>query len=384
MNVLVLNLGSSSLKYKLFTLGEKILSCGIVDQIGKDAMCRFDQTHKSVSCVDHQEAFTLLIDYLIQSRIIRSGDEIHAVGHRVVHGGEYYKTAVMIDQTVLQHIRDLFPLSPLHNPINYKGIVLSQKVFPHAMQFAVFDTAFYHTLPHKAFLYGIPYKYYRQYGIRKYGFHGISHSYISSQVLAMIKKKTVKHISCHLGNGSSITAIHNGKAVDTTMGFTPLQGVMMGTRSGNIDPAIIPFLEEKEHLSPKRLEILLNKKSGILGVSEISSDVRDIYRFFLEGDSRARLTLEMIAYQVTSFIGALAAVMGGVQVITFTGGIGENAFYIRKMALEPLRFLGVRLDETKNMFNKKEISIPSSRVQVYVLPTDEERQIYREGISLLR
>lgn len=378
MKILVLNLGSSSLKYKLFDAArDRVVSFGIIDKIDTAPEARCDGLKNlKISIKNHSDALSWLKQYILNKKVIQSESDIRTVAHRVVHGGEYFHEPVLVDKTVLKRIKDLFSLSPLHNPINYEGIVLSQKLFPRAQQIAVFDTSFYHTIKPRAYLYGIPYKYYKKYGIRQYGFHGISHQYIGSEVSKLMKKRTLRHISCHLGNGSSITAIKNGKAVDTTMGFTPLQGVIMGTRSGSIDPAIVPFLEEKEGMTPEQVDHLLNHESGILGVSQISSDVRDIYYFLKQGDKRAKLTLEMISYQITKFIGQMAAVMGGVDVISFTGGIGQNAFYIREMALEPLKYLGVTLDEKKNQKNATEISAKTSEVKVFVLETDEEGEMY--------
>jgi len=380
MHVLVLNIGSSSLKFAAFDADtDQVISTGRVDKIGKDARAYLDGVERAVACSTHDSAFQVMQKHLAS----RSVQHVGVVVHRVVHGGELYHGATRIDRKVLQRIEQLFALSPLHNPLNHAGILLAKAAFPDAVQVAVFDTAFYHTLPAKAFLYGIPYKYYRKYSIRKYGFHGISHRYIAGEVQQQLGKKKLRHISCHLGNGSSITAIHNGVPVDTTMGFTPLQGVMMGTRSGSFDPAIATFLQQKEGFSAAELDEVLNHKSGILGVSEISSDVRDIYHFFLQGDERARLTLEMVAYQVRRFIGSMIAVLGGVDVISFTGGVGENAFYLRRMALEHLENLGIRLDTRKNQMNEGQVQHVRSKVAVLVLPTNEELQMYREAKELL-
>ncbi len=381
MSVLALNLGSSSLKFKLFDTERGSLLCGgVIDDIGKDAHARIDAGMREVVNVsDHAGAFDFL-SRLLSDRNLAS--TITTVVHRVVHGGESYATATAIDETVIARIGELASLSPLHNPINLAGILEARKRFADARQVAVFDTAFYSTLEPKAYLYGIPFKYYEKYRIRKYGFHGISHEHSARRALEALPKRPLRHVSCHLGNGSSITAIVDGKPLDTTMGFSPLQGLMMGTRSGTIDPSIVSYLEEKEGLSPKAVNAMLNKKSGILGMSEISADVRDIYHFSKLGDERARLTLEMMAYQVRRFVGEMVAVMGGVDVISFTAGIGENAFYIRKMALEGLEEMGIILDADANYSNAPIISAPESRVEVLVLPADEERAMFEQAMAM--
>ncbi len=381
---LVVNLGSSSVKYKLFKgRNEQAVSSGVIDRISTAPQARLDNTIMELPIHNHAEALEWLKAYFLNKRIIQNEQEVDTTIHRVVHGGEYFQEPVLVDNKILQKIRKLFPLSPLHNPINYAGIRTVQKLFPESRHAAVFDTAFYDSIPKKAYLYGIPYKYYQRYGIRKYGFHGISHRYMGTEVARIMKQKQLRHISCHLGNGSSITAIKNGKAIDTTMGFTPLQGLIMGTRSGSIDPAIIPFLEKKEKLSATRINTILNEQSGILGFSGISSDVRDIYTFVKQGDVRAKLTLDILSYQITQFIGQMIGILGGVDVISFTGGVGQNAFYIRSAALKPLNHMGIILDESKNRANKSVISASGSSTRVMVLATDEELEMFRESRDLL-
>lgn len=377
MSILALNTGSSSLKFKLFDAGGgEQLHAGTIDDIGKDAHARIDAGDREpVPVSTHAEAFDFLTDGL-QRRGFSGG--ITTVVHRVVHGGESYATPTVVDAGVISRIRELSSLSPLHNPINLEGILEAGRRFPMAEQVAVFDTAFYAELEPKAYLYGIPFRYYEKYRIRKYGFHGISHEHCARRVMDLLPKRPLRHVSCHLGNGSSITAIVDGKPLDTTMGFSPLQGLMMGTRSGTIDPSIVAFLEEKEGLRSEEVTAILNKKSGILGLSEISADVRDIYHFSKLGDERARLTLQIMAYQVRRFVGEMIAVMGGADVISFTAGIGENAFYIRKMALEGLADLGIVLDEEANYANREVISAAGAKVTVMVLPADEERAMVEQ------
>lgn len=371
MSILALNIGSSSLKFKLFDSHHHPLHGGIIDDIGKDAhMSIGSGEREAIGVSDHRGAFAHLVG-LLSELDLASG--ITSVVHRVVHGGEFYASATPIDERVIARIEELASLSPLHNPLNLLGIREAMRHFPGARQIAVFDTAFYSAMEPKAYLYGIPFKYYEKYRIRKYGFHGISHQHCARRALEAIPQRPLRHVSCHLGNGSSITAIVDGRPLDTTMGFSPLQGLMMGTRSGTIDPSIISYLEEKEGLSAQECNAILNKRSGILGLSEISADVRDIYHFSKLGDERARLTLEMMAYQVRRFVGEMIAVMGGVDVISFTAGIGENAFYIRKMALEGLQDLGIVLEEEANYANAATISAPAARVRILVLPADEER-----------
>lgn len=380
-SILAINTGSSSLKFKLFDLENDILLCqGIIDDIGKDAHAKMDGGVREETTIhSHADAFRFLVEALDHRGL---SSQVAIVVHRVVHGGESYATPTVIDQTVRDQIRSLSSLSPLHNPVNLAGIEEAMKCFPTARQVAVFDTAYYAGMEPKAYLYGIPFKYYEKYRIRKYGFHGISHEHCAQRVLQQMSKRPLRHISCHLGNGSSITAILDGKPLDTTMGFSPLQGLMMGTRSGTIDPSIVAFLEEKEGLSPQQVDAMLNKQSGILGLSEISADVRDIYHFSKLGDERARLTLQMMAYQARRFIGEMIAVLGGVDVISFTAGIGENAFYIRKMALEGMQDLGVRIDDGANYSNRPTISTQDSEVVVIVLPADEERAMVEQVRSL--
>lgn len=390
--ILVLNSGSSSLKSTLFEFKKSPIEIAkvLIDGLNsKNCKIIFKTSEKntehSAQVKTHEQGVKLILDSLLENGIIKNLEEIEAVGHRVVHGGEKFKNSVQIDKKVLEEIKKISPLAPLHNPANLQSILASQKLLPKIKQVAVFDTAFYQTLEPKAYLYGLPFEYYKKHHIRRYGFHGTSHKYVTSQILKKLKKPA-KVISCHLGNGSSITASINGKAIDTSMGFTPLEGIIMGTRSGSIDPAIIFHLQKNLKMSSEEIETLLIKKSGLLGLSQISSDMREIYKASLKNNKQAKLTLSILAYQIAKYIGSYAASMNGVDAIVFTGGIGEKAFYIREEVISYLEFLNFKIDRKKNKSasNSKEIisEISSSKNKIFVVKTNEELQIAEETKKL--
>ena len=338
---------------------------------------------------NHEEGIQLVLQQLTHPEygVIKSLDEIGAVGHRVVHGGEKFSSSVLITDDVINTMRECIPLAPLHNPAGITGIEACQKVLPNVPMVGVFDTVFHQTLPKKAYLYAIPYEYYEKYGIRKYGFHGTSHRFVSQRVAEVMNKpvEDLKIITCHLGQGASLCAVDGGKSVDTSMGLTPLAGVPMGTRSGDIDPSIVTFLMKNENLTPDQMDTILNKKSGKLGVSGISFDDRDIEKAAAEGNERAKLAIDTFAYQVIGYIGRFAAQMNGVDVITFAGGVGENGIEVRKEICDSLAFLGVKIDEEKNNCRGKEVEIstPDSKVKVFVIPTNEELMIARDTMEIV-
>jgi len=393
MNVLVFNCGSSSLKYLLLNMnGEVVLAKGTVDRIGLNGSNLKHSINGSSYKIntlisDHNNAVKLVIDTIIDSNygVIESLNDICAIGHRVVHGGEYFNESVIINDKVKKVISDCSELAPLHNPSNLIGIEACELMMPGIPQVAVFDTAFHQTMPEKAYLYAIPYELYKKYGIRKYGFHGTSHQYVSQRAAEILGKpySSLKIITCHLGNGSSICAVDKGKSVDTSMGFTPLEGLAMGTRSGDIDPSIFPFLAEKENMTVSEIENLLNKKSGVLGLSGISSDIRDIKEAIYNGNSQAKSALDLFMYRVVKYIGEYVAVMNGVDAIVFTAGIGENNADIRKTICSNLSFIGVKTDKEKNNCSGKEVdfSAKDSKVHVLVVPTNEELVIARDTIK---
>ncbi len=389
MKILVINAGSSSLKFQLLEGANKMLCKGIVDGIGlKTCQFRLSSGKKNITqnlrCDDHQEALKIVLKSMVQQKIIPSLQAIGAIGHRVVHGGEKYRRAVKINAQVIQTIRALSELAPLHNPPNLKGIEACQKLLQNIPQVAVFDTSFHTTIPEKAYLYALPYELYSKDGIRRYGFHGTSHQYVSEQAIKLLKKKNSKIISCHLGNGSSVTAIVNGKSVDTSMGLTPLEGIPMGTRSGDIDPAIIFHLMKQHGQKPNELENMLNKQSGLKGLSGVSSDMRDLWAAVKKHNKRAELSLQILAYRIAKYIGGYAAAMNGLDAIIFTAGIGEHAYYVRRDVCEYLHHLGVQLDPQKNKKDALVISTPKSKIKVLVIPTNEEAQIAKETIKVLK
>ena len=378
MNILVINSGSSSLKYQLFNMPSKVpVSSGLVERIGE----------KGSPVKNHTIALKQVLTELSEgeSAVIKSPGDIAAVGHRVVHGGELFSGAVRIDESVKTQIRKLFSLAPLHNPANYTCIEVAEQTFPEAKQIAVFDTAFHQSIPEQAYRYAIPENYYKEHGIRVYGFHGTSHKYVSEQATQYLNKPDAKLISIHLGNGCSMTAIRGGKSVDTTMGFGPLSGLMMGTRSGDIDPSVVFHLMEHSGYTLDQLSNLLNKQSGLLGVGG-TGDMRDVRKKVAEGDEGAKLAIKLYAYRIRKFIGAYAAVLNGLDAIIFTAGVGENDVAMRAEVCQELDYLNIVLDEEKNTQYKKEllaIQKEHSAVQILVIPTNEEYEIAHQSFQLL-
>ena len=396
MNVLVINCGSSSLKFQLIdSVSEKVLAKGLCERIGIDGSkieyepYNGEEQEKEVSMPTHNEAIKIVIDSLLnkETGVIKDLSEVGAVGHRVVHGGEYFSKSTIVTDEVIKKIEECNDLAPLHNPANIIGLKACINAMPDTPNVVVFDTAFHQTMPPKAYLYPIPYEYYKKYKIRRYGFHGTSHSYVSKRVAQIMDTPydKLKTIVCHLGNGASICAVENGKSIDTSMGLTPLAGVAMGTRSGDIDPSIVEVISEKENMNVKEVLNVLNKKSGVLGLSEVSSDFRDITKAIEEGNEVAKNALEVFANTVVRFVGAYVAEMNGVDAIVFTAGVGENNQAVRKMVCEQLGYLGVSLDEKANEKRREEIMIstPDSKVKVFVIPTNEELAIARETLELL-
>ncbi|MFA6918167.1 MAG: acetate kinase [Candidatus Gracilibacteria bacterium] len=391
MKILVINSGSSSLKFSLIDTKKSFseLANGHIDGISLPS-CIFifkknrKETTSKIRIKDHREAIKLALDTLLKNKTIKDLKEIDAIGHRVVHGGEKYTSPAIIDQKVINTIKYLCKLAPLHNPANLTGILACKTLLPKTPQVAIFDTAFHQTMPEKAYLYALPYSFYKKHNIRRYGFHGTSHKYVIGEALKLLKKKNAKIISCHIGNGSSITASLNGKSVDTSMGLTPLEGIMMGTRSGSIDPAIIFHLEKTLKLSPNEVYRILNEKSGLLGVSEISSDMRKIYTRFLKKDPKAIRAIDLLSYQIAKYLGSYASILGGIHGIIFTGGLGEKAFYVREKACSYLKFLGLTLDPQKNKKCEKIISTRKSKIKVFVIPTNEEKQIAIETQKIIK
>lgn len=390
--VLAINAGSSSLKFQLFQMPqENVLAKGLVERIGlSDSVFTMEYNDSEDKVIgeipNHGEAVKKLLAALTSSRVIGSLNDINAVGHRVVHGGERFSDSVKITDEVIQIIDEVSELAPLHNPANLTGINAFKDILPHVPMVAVFDTAFHQTMPESSYLYSLPYEYYEKYGIRKYGFHGTSHKYVSERAAALIgvPLEHLRLISCHLGNGASITAIQNGKSLDTSMGFTPLAGVTMGTRSGNIDPALIPYIMEKTGQSAFEVTEVLNKESGMLALSGTSSDLRDIEKL-ADKDPRAELALEVFAGRIHKYIGSYAARMSGVDAIIFTAGVGENSTVIREKVLTGLEFMGIYWDPFLNKIRGKEqfINYPHSPVKVLVIPTDEEVMIARDTVRLI-
>ena len=397
MKVLVINCGSSSLKFQLIDSDtEEVLAKGLCERIGIDGgMVTYqpagkDKIKKDADMPDHTSAVKLVIDSLIdkENGVISSLDEIGAVGHRIVHGGESFSSATLINDEVIKAIEECNDLAPLHNPANLIGIRSCQKIMPNVPMVAVFDTAFHQTMPKKAYLYGIPYEYYKKYKVRRYGFHGTSHEFVSKRAAEFLKRdiNNFKVIVCHLGNGASISAVKNGKCVDTSMGLTPLEGLFMGTRSGDLDPAIIQFISNKEKLGIDEMLNILNKKSGVLGLSEVSSDFRDLGEAANSGNDQAKTTLEAYSYRVAKYIGSYVAAMNGVDAIVFTAGVGENNIEVRQMIGDYLGYLGTGVDKEKNNIRGEEavISPDGSKVSILVIPTNEELAIARETVKLVK
>lgn len=396
MNVLVINCGSSSLKFQLINSDtEQVLAKGLCERIGIDGSLTYqpeggEKVKSDKPMPTHTEAIQYVIDALTdaQTGVVKSLDEIGAVGHRVVHGGEKFASSVLITEEVLQAIEECNDLAPLHNPANLIGINACEKLMPGTPMVAVFDTAFHQTMPEEAYMYGLPYEYYEKYKVRRYGFHGTSHSFVSKRAAEIVGRpyEELSTIVCHLGNGASICAVKNGKSVDTSMGLTPLEGLVMGTRSGDIDPAIMEFIAKKEGLDIAGLMNMLNKKSGVLGLSNnLSSDFRDLDAGAKEGNKQAAVALKVFAYRVAKYVGAYAAAMNGVDVIAFTAGVGENSGPVRADVLSYLGYLGIEVDEEANNTRGEEITIstPDSKVKVMVIPTNEELAIARETVALV-
>ena len=396
MNILVINCGSSSLKYQLFDMSdESVLAKGNVEKIGAEGSFIKFKSHTGFSSEvhhvikNHSDGIKLVFAALADSEngVINNLNEIDAVGHRVVHAGEKFASSVLITQEVKEALRECIELAPLHNPPNITGIEACEALMPHVKHVGVFDTAFHQTMPAMTYLYGLPYEYYQKYGMRRYGFHGTSHKYVTSRAAEMLGKDVSETnvITCHLGNGASITAVKNGLSFDTSMGFTPLEGLVMGTRCGDIDPAIVPFLMEKEGLDVDGVNVVMNKKSGVLGISGVSNDFRVLEDAAHEGNLRAQAALNIFAYRVRKYIGAYVAAIDGADAIVFTAGIGENSPHIRQLVCDSLTYLGIEIDPALNNMRGKEIDIttPDSKVRVLVIPTNEELMIARDTKSII-
>lgn len=385
MKILVLNSGSSSVKYQLDDMAaERTLAQGVVDRIGLKGALLKQELHDgrkaslSGEITDHQQAIEYILAILTDDEhgILENRDEIDAVGHRVVHGGEKFTASVLVDDSIFLDLHDCIDLAPLHNPHNLKGIEACRKLIPRASNVAVFDTAFHHTLPDYAYIYGLPYVLYKRHGIRRYGFHGLSHRYVSGRFSELTARTNdpLRLITIHLGNGGSMAAISGGKSVDTTMGFTPVEGLLMGSRSGDLDPAVILHIMGREEITRQEAIAMLNKHSGLLGISGVSSDMREVLEEMAKGNNRARLAVRVYAHRIRKYIGAYATVLGGIDGIVFTGGVGENAFLVRESVLEGLGFLGLKLDRSKNQRGHGErlISAKDSPAEIWVIPTNEE------------
>lgn len=397
MIIFVVNCGSSSIKYQLLNMnGEQVLAKGLIERIGMEgSVLKHTPTGKytvdiSAEIPDHSVGIQMALDALTNEGygVIDSMDEIDAVGHRVVHGGERFTDSVLISDDVLNGIEACAEIAPLHNPPNLYGIKACMRLMYNTPQVAVFDTAFHQTMPKVAYLYGLPYEMYVKYGLRRYGFHGTSHKYVAQQAAEMMGEhmSDLRFITCHLGNGASIAAIKYGKSIDTSMGYTPLEGLVMGTRSGEIDPAIIPFLMEKENMNAQQIDDYLNRRSGILGISGLSSDFRDLESAANRGDERSQLAIDIFAYKVKKYIGGYVAAMGGVDAIIFTAGLGENSPFMRDKICNGLEYLGTRIDPELNKLRGKqmEISIKRARVKIFVIPTNEELVIARDTLNICR
>ena len=398
MNVLVINCGSSSLKFQLINAEtEKVLAKGLCERIGIDGRLTYqpaggEKEKSDLAMPTHTEAIQFVIDALTNEKtgVVKSLDEIGAVGHRLVHGGEKFASSVVITDEVKKAVEECNDLAPLHNPANLIGVAACEKLMPGTPMVAVFDTAFHQTMPEKAYMYGLPYEYYEKYKVRRYGFHGTSHSFVSKRAAEVMGKSydEVKTIVCHLGNGSSVSAVLNGKCVDTSMGLTPLEGLVMGTRSGDIDPAIMEFIAKKENLDIEGVMEVLNKKSGVFGISGgLSSDFRDLTDAMNAGDKKAKIAMDVFSYRVAKYIGSYAAAMNGVDDIVFTDGIGENDDYVREEVCKYLGYLGVDFDSevNKGLRGKEaELTKEGSKVKVFVIPTNEELAIARETLALVK
>lgn len=394
VKIIAINAGSSSLKFQLFDMpSETVITKGLVERIGiNDSIFTItvngEKKSETTDIPDHSVAVRLLLEKLTNYGIIESLEEIDGIGHRVVHGGEAFNDSVVITDEVIKKLEELSELAPLHNPANITGIRAFKEVLPNVPAVAVFDTAFHQTMPKSSYLYSLPYEYYEKYGIRKYGFHGTSHKYVSQRAAEILERPLdqLRLITCHLGNGASIAAVQGGKSIDTSMGFTPLAGVTMGTRSGDVDPALIPYIMEKTNKTAEEVIDIFNKQSGMLALSGFSSDLRDIEEEAEKGNERAQLALEVFASRIHKYIGSYAARMYGVDAIIFTAGIGENSPLIRQMVLRGLEFMGVYFDPSLNQVRGKEvfISYPHSPVKVLIIPTNEEVMIARDVVRLAK
>lgn len=396
MKILVLNCGSSSVKYKLIdTATDNVMAEGGVEKIGlPDGFLKYklsdgSKAIKELGLVDHKGAVKAVLDILTDPELgcISSYDEIDAVGHRVVHGAEKFSKSVLITDEVLQQVKECYDLAPLHNPANVTGIEAVEEILPGIPQVGVFDTAFHQTMPAKSYMYALPYRFYKEDGVRRYGFHGTSHRYVSARVCEILGVDIEKQriITCHIGNGASITAIEDGKSVDTSMGLTPTEGLMMGTRVGDVDPGALVYLMESRGIGAPELQKIINKESGVLGVSGISNDMRDIEAGIKEGNERAKLAMDMYEYRILKYIGAYTAVLGGVDVLVFTGGVGENQTATREAICKKLAYLGVTFNAEANKVRGEEIEIsgPDSKVHVVVIPTDEELMIAQDTAEIV-
>lgn len=398
MKILVLNCGSSSIKYKLFEMESKeVVAQGGVEKIGmKGSFLKFtlpdgQKVMLEGEILEHRAGIEYILGVLLSEKYgcIKSLDEIEAVGHRVVHGGERFNSSVLITDEVIDILNECIELAPLHNPPNLKGIYAIQELMPDTPQVSVFDTAFHQTMPDYAYMYGIPYSLYEKYGIRRYGFHGTSHRYVSARACEFlgVPYEEQRIITAHIGNGGSVTAIKNGKSVDTSMGMTPVEGLIMGTRSGDVDPGAVSYIMEKEHMGTNGISTLLNKFSGVLGISGISSDMRELEAAIKAGNKRAMLAMETYNYRIKKYIGSYAATLGGVDILVFTGGVGENQFVTRRDVCKNMEFMGIELDEELNAsVRAKEVVIskPTSKVKVVIIPTDEELLIANDTIEILQ
>ena len=395
MLVFVLNAGSSSLKYQLINAktGE-LKASGLVERIGIDGILKHEIGENKKLTFElpiptHKEAIELVLRILTndETKVINSITEIEAIGHRVVHGGEYFKQSIIVNEEVIKKIEELIPLAPLHNPANILGIKICKQLMPNVPNVATFDTAFHQTMPEENFLYAVPYSDYTEYHLRKYGFHGTSHYYVSNEAIKILNKKDSKIIVCHLGNGSSVCAVKDGKSINTSMGLTPLEGLIMGTRSGDIDAGVIPYLMEKKGLDTHQIINYLNKKSGILGVSGVSSDLREVIKASNDGDKRSKIAIEMLCGRIKKYLCSYAGLMHGVDAICFTAGIGENSDLIREKVCQGLDFMGIEIDTEKNKgrFTQiKEINKESSKTKIFVVPTNEELVIAKDTFNLIK
>ena len=393
MNILVINCGSSSLKFQLISSAtEEVVAKGICERIGIDGSLTYqpeggEKEKSALAMPTHKEAIQFVVEALANSKtgVIKTLDEIQAVGHRLVHGGEKFASSALITEEMIQAVEECNELAPLHNPANLIGVRACQELMPNVPMVGVFDTAFHQSMPDKAYMYGLPYEYYENYKVRKYGFHGTSHRFVAERACEILDNKDAKVIVCHLGNGSSICAVNAGKSVDTSMGLTPLEGLVMGTRCGDIDPTIMEFIAEKKGLDIKGVMAVLNKKSGVVGLSGTSSDFRDLNDAMDAGDERARLALEVFAYRVAKYVGSYVAAMNGVDLIAFTAGIGENDHWVRENTCKYLGYLGIEfMPEANNVRGVETVlSTPDSKVKVMIIPTNEELAIARETLALV-